>query len=295
MKVKKISNVGVTARQLVKTIIPVIHTTSQFVKPIKMKKSVQDGITRYDTVTRTSEAGAKPRTHNQVIFVLNKPLISDKQSRVMVNCTCDFFWSYCEVALYRVGSAQIINSNGEAPKITNPRMIPMCCLTGGTKVSTKKGLVRLDSIKVNDTVRTLLGYNKVTASSYMGKKITYKVTVSNGMNIHATDNHPILVRRKDMTFEWKLIGDLRIGDNTVILKHTYNSKEIVSYADIPLALTSLQNDISISPVVAITKVGMRKVYDISVDKAEHFIANGIVVHNCKHLHVVLDRLIRSGK
>ena len=36
----------------------------------------------------------------------------------------------------------------------------------------------------------------------------------------------------------------------------------------------------------------RKVYDLEVAEAEHFVANGVVVHNCKHGLVVIEKLLK---
>lgn len=41
-------------------------------------------------------------------------------------------------------------------------------------------------------------------------------------------------------------------------------------------------------------LGKEKVYDISVDQASHFFANGIVTHNCKHLSALAYELIEKN-
>lgn len=46
---------------------------------------------------------------------------------VKVSCDCGFFWSHCEVALHRVGAADIIHSNGQPPNIKNPTYRPILC------------------------------------------------------------------------------------------------------------------------------------------------------------------------
>lgn len=45
----------------------------------------------------------------------------------------------------------------------------------------------------------------------------------------------------------------------------------------------LQPGVTIEQIKDIRSVGIKSVYDLSVADAEHFTANGIVVHNCKHL------------
>lgn len=44
-----------------------------------------------------------------------------------VHCSCPYFLYYVEVALTSRGSSNVINSNGNFPKIRNPRMKPYLC------------------------------------------------------------------------------------------------------------------------------------------------------------------------
>jgi hypothetical protein len=46
---------------------------------------------------------------------------------VKTSCDCEAFVYTCEVALHNQGAADIIYSNGEAPDVKNPRMIPTLC------------------------------------------------------------------------------------------------------------------------------------------------------------------------
>ena len=43
------------------------------------------------------------------------------------SCSCEYFLFHCEFALTQHGASSIINSNGEPPVVTNPRMIPKVC------------------------------------------------------------------------------------------------------------------------------------------------------------------------
>ena len=42
-------------------------------------------------------------------------------------CSCEYWLFHCEYALTEYGASSIINSNGEPPVVTNPRMIPKVC------------------------------------------------------------------------------------------------------------------------------------------------------------------------
>lgn len=44
-----------------------------------------------------------------------------------LHCNCDHFLYNCEVALTARGSSDIHNSNGAAPKIKNPTLVPWLC------------------------------------------------------------------------------------------------------------------------------------------------------------------------
>jgi hypothetical protein len=48
-------------------------------------------------------------------------------ARVWVWCDCPFFTYYLEVADAADGSSDVINSNGQPPRIRNPRMVPYLC------------------------------------------------------------------------------------------------------------------------------------------------------------------------
>jgi hypothetical protein len=54
----------------------------------------------------------------------------------------------------------------------------------------------------------------------------------------------------------------------------------------------LQPGVTAQEIRNITPLGVRKVYDLQVSDSEHFTANGIVVHNCKHL-LALRALIKT--
>lgn len=48
-------------------------------------------------------------------------------SKAHLQCSCEWFLYYCEVALYNIESSDIKYSNGEAPSTTNPQEIPIIC------------------------------------------------------------------------------------------------------------------------------------------------------------------------
>lgn len=44
-----------------------------------------------------------------------------------VSCSCPWFLFFCEYALAKRGSSDILNSNGKPPNITNPKQFPYVC------------------------------------------------------------------------------------------------------------------------------------------------------------------------
>ena len=51
------------------------------------------------------------------------------------------------------------------------------------------------------------------------------------------------------------------------------------------------DDTLLTKVTSVEYSGKSDVYDLTVDKAHHFVANGIVVHNCKHLVALAEQII----
>lgn len=51
----------------------------------------------------------------------------DVNTQVWCWCSCPYFKYHCEVALARKGSSSVVQSNGQRPRFTNPRMEPRCC------------------------------------------------------------------------------------------------------------------------------------------------------------------------
>lgn len=49
------------------------------------------------------------------------------QRSTWMHCSCPWFLFFCEYALARRGSSDIINSNGKPPDITNPKQWPYAC------------------------------------------------------------------------------------------------------------------------------------------------------------------------
>lgn len=51
----------------------------------------------------------------------------NQNTRVWVWCSCPYFKYHCEVALASKGSSSVVQSNGQRPRFTNPRLSPYVC------------------------------------------------------------------------------------------------------------------------------------------------------------------------
>jgi predicted phage terminase large subunit-like protein len=71
------------------------------------------------------------------------------------------------------------------------------CFVAGTQISTDKGLVPIEKIKVNDMVLTRSGYCKVKACGFTGIKMVSRLVLEDGRELVLTSNHPIFIEGKD--------------------------------------------------------------------------------------------------
>lgn len=131
------------------------------------------------------------------------------------------------------------------------------CLVAGTKIVTSSGDKNIKDIKIGDKVLTHLGhYMPVTETmSRFPEKLIDLHTSS--YHVRITPNHPILLW--DMyngVYKWVEAGNLNVDDMVC----TVNGYEFV---------------------LLVQECEPEQVYNISVQEDESYIANGIVVHNCR--------------
>ncbi|KYC49087.1 MAG: Minichromosome maintenance protein MCM [Candidatus Methanofastidiosum methylothiophilum] len=135
----------------------------------------------------------------------------------------------------------------------------IACIEENQKVLTLEGEVEIKNIKKGDLV---INYNKdgteglhyVQKKIYKGKKEVIKVKTDNGKELIATPDHKVLT-----TKGWKELEKIT-GEELIFLKH----REIWGK----------------TKIVSKEGLGIRKVFDLSIDKEHNFIVNGLVVHNC---------------
>lgn len=135
------------------------------------------------------------------------------------------------------------------------------CFKGDTLVATSQGDKRIDEIKEGDLVLTRKGFKKVTHAWCNGEKDCIELTMDNGNHIVCTPDHRFItaqeeeIEAKDITPTTDLLHYVTVKDVSVFLSIGY-VKHIESVLE------------------------KQKVYDIEVEDAHEFFANGYLVHNC---------------
>jgi hypothetical protein len=129
---------------------------------------------------------------------------------------------------------------------------------GVTRVTMADGsLKKIKRVEVGDMVMTRFGPRKVLNA---GRSINYmervRVDFGTGQSLCGTLDHPILTHSA-----WVALGDLKVGD--------------VVYA-MDLDGRMLTTEVTGSEVLK----SYPQVYDLTVEGAHEFVANGIIVHNC---------------
>ncbi len=133
---------------------------------------------------------------------------------IVHNCPrMTFTWNWVLWSKY----AAILTATNEPPQITNPRRLVGTCISKGEIVSTKKGLIPIEKIKVGDKIWTKNGWDTVTESVYMGIKNVVKIKSIYGRSLICTPDHKIYVfgpkgfewiEAKDLTSNYYLISSL---------------------------------------------------------------------------------------
>ena len=175
--------------------------------------------------------------------------------------------------------ADIANSIGACVVAGNVRR----CLPEGTVVSTgDDGSNKLiEDIRVGDYVRTKLGSRKVTNVFDQGVQQIVEIRTVGERILRCTENHRIAVISGDR-WEFKKAKDLTIGDRLVLDNKAYIHQKFIGdtrrryLMDPTMGQPEYVGD-SFSDIVYTD--GKCQTYDIEVEEAHHFTANGFVVHN----------------
>jgi hypothetical protein len=78
-----------------------------------------------------------------------------------------------------------------------------------------------------------------------------------------------------------------------ILKHWIKQCKVPNTEQVDYLRDIVNSNTTTQKIVSIELVGKTEVYDLEVEGAHHFLANGFVVHNCKHLHAFSFKLLQE--
>ena len=133
------------------------------------------------------------------------------------------------------------------------------CFTGDALIRTKKGLKRLDKIKIGDEVKDMYGKYQVVTDTFCYNIKEPLIKIHHYYKSHyfstCTLDHKLFVCR-NLTRQWIEAQDLRDGD----------------YLCLPNALVEIKSIEYLPPKKT-------KVYDITVKNSHSYILNDMIVHN----------------
>lgn len=153
------------------------------------------------------------------------------------------------------------------------------CLDGDTLVMTpgKNEFVKIKDLKKNSQVYSYnpetgtLEKDRVVAILNQGIKEVFKITTITGKTLTCTEDHPILSTNiNNQPVFLKICTGLSVGSTIYVTDYDTDLIELNDFGD-------LFED----KIESIVYVGLKDVYDISVNINNTFIANGIAVHNCQ--------------
>jgi ribonucleotide reductase alpha subunit len=145
------------------------------------------------------------------------------------------------------------------------------CVTGDTLIATSKGWQRIDSLCDSDfeVYGSDCRLHKVKPAFYTGTKPVYVLKTKNGITLKVTKDHKI--------------STVNSSDISAANLTQYDILKVFKYK-----LDENSYELSFDLFESLTYFGEYPVYDITEPNTSHFIANGIVVHNCSEFMFLDD-------
>lgn len=140
---------------------------------------------------------------------------------------------------------------------------PNRCFVAGTMITTERGLVPIEKVKVGDRVLTRSGYRDVVKSGVTGEsEDVLSLTLRCGTSLTCTMDHPIYVSGKGFVTA-RSIGK---GDRLMVID----------------SAATVMTKLKLVPGVVrgLSDAGKARVYNLEVDGEHEYFANGVLVHNC---------------
>ena len=154
------------------------------------------------------------------------------------------------------------------------------CVVGDTQIATPSGSKAIAEIRVGDLVLTPQGACRVSATMSQVVDCLVDIQYTGGGHLTATENHPIILGSGERCRADALRpGQSLVGGTTVWGDQPFmRSKNLGGFA------ITASRAATVPPRVSVLDMqphsGQRRVYDLTVDDAHCFYANGILVGNC---------------
>lgn len=190
--------------------------------------------------------------------------------------------SFSELISYRqVGIEQL-----EITAVLDERTTDQCFIYS-TLVDTPNGKRQIGTLRSGDEVITGFGLvRKIHKVMTRHAPCLIEIDLSSGAFMHVTANHPILVRTS-VGAEWKRAGALRLGDELVTRNGASKLVEIpkdkcMKNGELVPGEYLRASDSSYVRVIGREIIPeQRLVYNLEVEDDPTYIAEGVIVHNCR--------------
>ena len=187
---------------------------------------------------------------------------SDKIARL--NSVADIFSSGRVWAPRKHWAEEVIEEVASFPSSEHDDL----CLVAGTQITMSDGSKKpIESVVEGELVSTPIGPRKVIAAGCTGVRPIWRVELTDGRTIEGTESHPLAALTG-----WRKIKHL-----------TSDSHIVTEYSETPIKVKS---------VCETTK--REKVYNLTVEDAHCYFANGMLTHNCDTVSQALMRFRQGG-
>jgi hypothetical protein len=308
---------GLSIDELTENSPALMRNNAKDVKLVKIRQLESKGGYPIVAANSSTPKSRRKRQHKTWFVGKDYELPLHLQDQVLAQCSCENYMYMFEVANHSHGAAQIIYSNGEHPVITNPSLSPGLCLSGRMLLITPEGSKRVETTLPGNYVIGTGGYQPVSSVALVTKE-GYVVTVefNNRATLVLTLDHKVLVTT---------MSDIKAVEKVILCSYL-KSFDMETYGfgypdcDIPYLQykplrevtkddyffyyrgTDIRGDLNFKPKVddyelvsigSMSNVTIEPVYDIEL-AGGHFMANNIVVRNCKHLYRLAQVIRQRG-
>lgn len=162
------------------------------------------------------------------------------------------------------------------------------CLSGESLVTTSRGDLPMREVNVGDWALTRKGWRRVTASACTGFRRLYELSLTDGRTLKGTRDHRLIIDERPIRID--ALGYL----NKPTLIEDGNGSRVQRRRESGSAQTTVSprcSGKSTPPTIGIKgvkPVGWGLVYNITVEDAHEFYANGVLVKNCDALRYSIE-------